>query len=127
MDEPGNAQSMENILASIKRVITADVAAAGTQPAAPRASGIVEDNVLELGMAPNGGSAPLVSERAQEATRNALASLSGLRIDPRAGEDSLDGLVREMLRPILKEWLDANLPELVERVVTREVARVIGR
>jgi len=127
MDEPGNAQSMENILASIKRVITADVAAAGTQPAAPRVSGIVEDDVLELGVAPTGGPAPLVSERAQEATRNALASLSGLRIDPRAGEDSLDGLVREMLRPILKEWLDANLPELVERVVTREVARVIGR
>src|SRR4051812_46632654 len=125
MDEPGTAQSMETILASIKRVITADVAAAGVQPIAPRTPGIIEDDILELGTAPAIGPAPLVSERAQEATRNALASLSGLRIDPRAGEDTLDGLVREMLRPILKEWLDANLPELVERVVTREVARVI--
>jgi len=28
---------------------------------------------------------------------------------------------------MLKEWLDANLPDLVERVVAREVARIIGR
>jgi cell pole-organizing protein PopZ len=124
MDEPGPAQSMEDILASIKRVITADVAAAKPLPNAPVAA---EDDVLELGVAPAGGPAPLVSERAQEASRNALASLAGLRIDPRAGEDTLDGLVRDMLRPMLKDWLDANLPELVERVVTREVARVIGR
>jgi len=123
MDEPAPAQSMEEILASIKRVITADVAtsrpAAAAQPA--------DDDVLELGAAPAAPAEPLVSQRAREASRSALASLAGLRIDPRAGEDTLDGLVREMLRPMLKEWLDANLPELVERVVAREVARVIGR
>jgi cell pole-organizing protein PopZ len=28
---------------------------------------------------------------------------------------------------MLKEWLDTNLPDLVERVVAREVARIIGR
>ena len=50
-----------------------------------------------------------------------------VKIDPRAGENTLDGVVREMLRPMLKEWLDANLPDLVERVVAREVARIIGR
>ena len=42
-----------------------------------------------------------------------------------AGEEEFE--VREMLRPMLKEWLDANLPDLVERVVAREVARIIGR
>ncbi|HMI18142.1 MAG TPA: DUF2497 domain-containing protein, partial [Sphingomonas sp.] len=62
-----------------------------------------------------------------KASKAALKALSGVTIDPRAGENTLDGVVREMLRPMLKEWLDANLPDLVERVVAREVARIIGR
>jgi cell pole-organizing protein PopZ len=32
-----------------------------------------------------------------------------------------------MLRPILKEWLDATLPEMVEAVVAQEIARISGR
>ncbi len=35
-----------------------------------------------------------------------------------------DGLVREMLRPMLKQWLDENLPALVERLVRAEIQRV---
>jgi cell pole-organizing protein PopZ len=69
----------------------------------------------------------MISAQAMEASKAALASLAGLSIDPKAADNTLDGLVREMLRPMLKHWLDANLPDLVERVVTREVARVIGR
>lgn len=37
---------------------------------------------------------------------------------------TLDGLVREMLRPMLKAWLDDNLPNLVERMVRAEIERV---
>jgi cell pole-organizing protein PopZ len=33
-------------------------------------------------------------------------------------------MAREMLKPMLKEWLDANLPPLVERLVKAEIARV---
>ena len=29
--------------------------------------------------------------------------------------------------PMLKQWLDQNLPDLVERIVAREVARITGR
>ena len=36
-------------------------------------------------------------------------------------------LVREEIRPILKEWLDSNLPPLVERLVRAEIERVISR
>ena len=36
-------------------------------------------------------------------------------------------LVREELRPMLKAWLDANLPPLVERLVRAEIDRVISR
>jgi cell pole-organizing protein PopZ len=37
---------------------------------------------------------------------------------------TLDDLVREMLRPMLKSWLDDNLPNLVERLVRAEIDRV---
>ena len=39
----------------------------------------------------------------------------------------LEAVVRDMLRPMLKEWLDENLPEIVESLVTREIARITGR
>ncbi len=37
---------------------------------------------------------------------------------------TLEDLVREMLRPLLKTWLDDNLPGLVERLVRAEIERV---
>ncbi len=37
---------------------------------------------------------------------------------------TLEDLVREMLRPMLKSWLDDNLPSLVERLVRAEIERV---
>ncbi len=36
-------------------------------------------------------------------------------------------MVKNVMRPMIKEWLDANLPDLVERVVTREVQRLARR
>jgi cell pole-organizing protein PopZ len=32
-----------------------------------------------------------------------------------------------MLKPMLKEWLDSHLPEIVEDLVTREIARITGK
>ena len=37
---------------------------------------------------------------------------------------TLEDLVQEMLRPLLKSWLDGNLPRLVERLVRAEIERV---
>ena len=125
MSEGAPEQSMEDVLASIKRIISADVEAARRFPAALDVAVVAEEDVLELGDAP--ADEALISGKTAQASKAALAALSGVSIDPRAGDNTLDGLVRELLRPMLKEWLDANLPELVERVVTREVARVIGR
>ena len=45
----------------------------------------------------------------------------------RSGETSLEGLVRDMLRPMLAEWLDANLPTMVESLVQAEIARIVGK
>lgn len=41
-----------------------------------------------------------------------------------SGDVTLNALVEAALRPMLKQWLDANLPPLVERIVTTEIARI---
>jgi hypothetical protein len=40
---------------------------------------------------------------------------------------TLEGLVRQMLEPMLQRWLDENLPEIVERVAQAEIRRISGR
>jgi cell pole-organizing protein PopZ len=62
-----------------------------------------------------------LSPRTTAAVDNAFNSLSHtvLTQNPRTVED----LVREMLRPMLKAWLDDNLPRLVERLVRAEIER----
>lgn len=44
-----------------------------------------------------------------------------------AGGPTLEDIVRSELRPLLKEWLDNNLPPMVERLVRAEIDRVAGR
>jgi cell pole-organizing protein PopZ len=69
-----------------------------------------------------------MSSDALAASRQALSNLSRLIVKPEsAGSDTLEGLVREMLKPMLKDWLDAHLPAIVERVVAQEVARITGQ
>lgn len=121
--EGAPGQSMEDILASIKRIITED---APLSPAAPLPAAD-EDDVLDLGAPAHDAPPPLLSPHAADASRQALAALSAIAIDPAAEAGTLDGLVRDMLRPLLREWLDAHLPDLVERIVAREVARLVGR
>jgi uncharacterized protein len=71
---------------------------------------------------------PIVSEEVAEASRARLDTLSRLIVKPDVvGSDTLEGLVREMLKPMLREWLDANLPELVETMVAKEIARITGQ
>ena len=40
---------------------------------------------------------------------------------------TLEDLVREEMRPLLKHWLDTHLPEMVERLVHAEIERVVRR
>ncbi|TXG83208.1 MAG: DUF2497 domain-containing protein [Sphingomonadales bacterium] len=71
--------------------------------------------------------APLVSDETLAATNQYLNSLSGMLMRNYAGaENTLEGVVREMLRPMLKEWLDRNLPDIVEQMVAREISRIAG-
>ncbi|WP_419896989.1 DUF2497 domain-containing protein [Roseomonas sp. USHLN139] len=45
----------------------------------------------------------------------------------RAGGASIEDVVREELRPLLKSWLDQHLPGMVERLVKAEIERVLAR
>lgn len=70
----------------------------------------------------------ILSKHTAEATRGPLDTLSRLVVKPEvAGSDTLEAMVREMLRPMLREWLDANLPPMVEAMVAREIDRITGK
>ena len=78
--------------------------------------------------------APLPTLVAPEAAAAATASVGSLvrTLADRAtpvyrGGPSLEDMVRDELRPILKQWLDTNLPPLVERLVRLEIERVVNR
>ena len=144
--------SMEDILSSIKRIIAEDVETGGAtrarrRPAPPQPAPVEaaeeEDDVLELSeavpdsapaaSADTSAAAPttaekILSDEAAEVSRARLASLSRLVVKPEvAGSDTLEGLVREMLKPMLRDWLDANLPDLVEAMLAKEIARITGQ
>ena len=62
-----------------------------------------------------------------------VSTLSGLAaavdshrraVDPSIGPKTIEDLVKEVMRPMIKEWLDDNLPALVERLVSREIERL---
>ncbi len=178
MGQLNTEPSMEDILASIKRIIAEDSEAVGAKtpkarreamaavvsarpapaepeaapeaaveaaaPAAPETPEIPD--VLELtspmpeadtipaaaAKAPTPASDPatdgLLSSPAAQASRNAFAALGQLQVRAEEGApNTLDGLVADLLRPMLREWLDRELPALVERLVSAEVARLSGR
>lgn len=82
---------------------------------------------------PEGAVQPLVTERVQTSMRESLATLASLTnvgvAQGPAGVSgkSIDNMVRELLRPMLSDWLDRNLPPLVERMVAEEIARIVGK
>lgn len=67
-------------------------------------------------------SRPLLSQSTISAVDSAFNSLAHTVLSQNAR--TLEDLVREMLRPMLKTWLDDNLPGLVERIVRAEIERV---
>jgi cell pole-organizing protein PopZ len=171
MSETNQEPTMEEILASIRRIISEDdqpqpSAEASPQPAEPAPA---EDEVLDLtdkveepavepapmetvgdldvfprevepAPPPEIETAPpapeptpalaasldeesLVSRTSAESAAASFASLSQSLMMPKEGR-SLEDLVREMMKPMLKDWLDQNLPAIVQRTVQEEVERI---
>ena len=137
MQSAGREPSMEDILASIKKVIAEEKELRTTvdERAEPLASEETaeDDDVLELDQpieeAPAGDlGPPLLDEDTAETTRHSLDQLSSVAASaPTASVNPLEDMVREMLRPILKEWLDEHLPNIVNEHVKREISRITGR
>jgi hypothetical protein len=72
--------------------------------------------------APEPESGALLSPQADEAVTAAFEQLSaGLALQ---SAELAENMTREILRPMLKAWLDENLPSLVERLVRAEIQRV---
>jgi hypothetical protein len=136
MPAPGREPSMEDILASIKKVIAEEKELRSAADATQETVGEpeedrVEEDVLELDepLPPADLGPPLLDEETAEETRHSLQELSSLAATapPQPQVNPLEEMVREMLRPILKQWLDENLPEIVNEHVRREISRITGR
>lgn len=73
----------------------------------------------------------LLAEPTVVAAAESLAHLRDIASEKRLslgkGDITIEAIVRETLRPYLKEWLDINLPDIVERVVKKEIAHVMDR
>jgi uncharacterized protein len=65
--------------------------------------------------------AQLISREANNAVQAAFNALQRTIVH---NSQTLDNLVHQMLRPILKVWLDDNLPGMVERLVRTEIERI---
>ncbi|MCZ4273168.1 DUF2497 domain-containing protein [Maritalea porphyrae] len=65
----------------------------------------------------------LLEPATQAAASSAFSQLDALTLSGGNGQ-TVEDLIREMLRPMLKGWLDENLPGVVEKLVQREIERV---
>lgn len=134
MAEGRNEPSMDEILSSIKRIITDDERIRPLAKRAPKAAPVRDDQdeILELTEAAADDDADdvLLDDSKAQSLRHsfsALQTLSEPGVAPqivRSGETSLEGLTRDLLRPMLKDWLDNNLPPIVEAMVEREITRI---
>jgi hypothetical protein len=180
-DEKNQEPTMEDILASIRRILseegeekTEDPAAADAPPARPHPaapSGAARGRTLQsadaeeepemagerelpplpevelaelqeaaeaevgegvLVLTPDMRTGPLVSAPTTVASTDVLSQLAKAILDRRdiaigSRDTTIEGMVREMLRPLLQEWLDRNLPYLIERLVKREIDQMVNR
>ena len=127
---------MEDILASIKKVIAEEKE---TRTAPPPPAEELEDDplpedddVLELDQPlapPVDLGPPLLDESIAGHSREALEQLSTIAASVPAVPqvNPLEDMVRDMLKPILKQWLDEHLPQMVDEHVKREITRITGR
>ena len=70
---------------------------------------------------------PIVSQRTAYQTQASFQNLAENLLSRATGERGVEDMTRELLRGLLKQWLDDNLPQLVERLVREEIERVARR
>jgi cell pole-organizing protein PopZ len=70
---------------------------------------------------------PIMSQHAEAATETAFRHLSETLLARATGDRGIEDMTRELLRGMIKQWLDTNLPTLVEELVREEIERVARR
>ncbi|NQZ14192.1 MAG: DUF2497 domain-containing protein [Alphaproteobacteria bacterium] len=166
-DNPSEAEepSIEEILASIRQIISDDDEEGGEQEVAAEPEPVeeeiieepeedvldltdevepveeevdldfvdVEEEIEEEVYEPEPDFEPtpssILSENAQAATMSSLSKLVGGMPLNRRGYDgvTLEDIVRELLNPMLRDWMDTNLPPMVERIVQKELEKLARR
>ena len=160
----GEEPLMEDILASIRRILSEEEEETEAQATADAGAGMDMDlsapepepepapepapppppapeptparvplaDVLQL--TPEMVTSEIISAPTVTAATDILADLARAILDRRdiavdeAGRNmTLEGMVREMLKPLLREWLDRNLPYLIERLAKKEIDTMINR
>lgn len=72
-------------------------------------------------------SGDVLSNGAERATEQAFDNLARTAMVERSGQATLEDIVRQEIRPLLKEWLDDYLPGIVERLLEKELQRISSR
>jgi cell pole-organizing protein PopZ len=102
---------------------TMSFTAASTPPAAAEPGPVAQQPVETQPMTSNPISSAM--DRLARAVEDAKPPVAAPEPGPTMGNGrTLEDLVKEMLRPMLQDWIDKNLPQLVERIVDREVQRL---
>ncbi len=132
MQTTGREPSMEDILASIKKVIAEEKELRAALPdsalaAAEAARGDEDEDVLELNQPISTPGEPLLDEQAAGHSRQAFEQLQSVAATAPPVGNPLEDMVRAMLKPLLKQWLDEHLPAMIDEHVKREISRITGK
>lgn len=133
-----NQPSMDEILASIKKVIAEEKEFLAPKSRAKDGEG---DDVLELdetmveepqdgtGHEPAVPPASLMADDAAASSKGAFDELEEVTAQnpAAAAGNPLEEMIRDMLRPMLKQYLDEKLPGIIEAQVKAEISRITGR
>lgn len=156
LQDPQAEPSMEEILASIRRIISEEEQAPNAEPvldltqADQPAEAVEDDDIVfeaveevvaaetpvpepavavraprhEPVVETTTGPETIISQPTASAAAGALARLAGQLKIADTPNQTVEGVVRELLKPMLREWLDRNLPAIVESRVEAELERI---
>jgi len=120
-------QEAESRLDPIAHLVHAHPAESSTLPVPAPEPAVRSTPPLDSAMKSSDDS--ILAETSVSVSRSAFAQLNAEKSKAKAVpngpyDHAIEGLVIEALRPMLKDWLDANLPRMVEKMVAKEIARL---
>ncbi|MBE6455877.1 MAG: DUF2497 domain-containing protein [Alphaproteobacteria bacterium] len=119
-------QSVADILSSIRTVLSREAETLKTDVSTvqkPTIQPIQEEAIFELTPQMQVSKGTLITPQTVMKTQASLEKLN--QIKPQAN-NGLTNSVEEQLKPMLQDWLNTHLPDIVERIVTQEVKRIIN-